>query len=98
MKLQRYFSEISYDNDGRAEGTYAVADSNGIFVLADAHEARIAELEGALALAYFGIRELKSQFEFCDCSDDPQDDICLHCILGNIMHDIEKQKGVGGGE
>jgi hypothetical protein len=59
---------------------------------------KVARLEGSLALAYFGIRELKSQFEFCDCSDDPQDDICLHCILGNIMHDIEKQKGVGGGE
>jgi hypothetical protein len=55
---------------------------------------KVARLEKALSHAYFGIRELKSQFEFCDCSDDPQDDICLHCILGNIMRDIEKQKGM----
>jgi hypothetical protein len=62
MKLQRYFSEIAYDNDGQAEGTYAVADNNGIFVLADAHEARIEELEKRNA-------ELESAL--CETCKDP---------------------------
>jgi hypothetical protein len=62
-------------------------------------ETRIAELEkyskaleDTLAKAYWGIRELRSQFEFCDCSDDPQDDICINCILGSILRDIEAHK------
>ena len=63
-------------------------------VMADEAIAEVERLKAVLSNAYFGIRELKSQFEFCDCSDDPQDDICMHCILSNIMHDIETQKAL----
>ena len=55
-------------------------------------EAENKRLKDIISLAYSGIREIKSQYIFCDCSDDPQDDMCMHCILQNIMLDIEQGK------
>ena len=88
MSLRIYHNQSVYT--GGLNSPVLTAD----VVLASEAVARIAELEGALALAYFGIRELRSQFEFCDCSEDPQDDICMNCILGSIMRDIETQKAL----
>lgn len=58
----------------------------------EAKDAEIKKLQDIIALAYSGIKELKSQYIFCDCSDDPQEDMCMNCILQNIMQDIEHGK------
>lgn len=88
MNLQRWdiWAHGAVERDMEDDGEFVYADE-AIAALAK-KDARIKELEGALALAYFGVRELQSQFEFCDCGDDPQDDICIRCITGKIMMDI----------
>jgi hypothetical protein len=99
MKLQRYSWDSVYEDFDQETKWVKASDAEALELAVEratanmvAAQNRAAELEKALALAYFGIRELRSQFEFCDCSEDPQDDVCINCILGLIMKDIESHK------
>lgn len=85
-ELKRYCSQFN---------TYAPSDDGNWVKASDAEaalaekDARIKELEGRLELAYVGIKEMERCHEYCDCSDDPQDDICIGCNLRAILKDME---------
>lgn len=54
-------------------------------------DAEIKRLREKLELAYCGVNELMARHEYCECSDDPTDDICIGCNLKAILEDMRNE-------